>query len=70
VRGATARQQFDVSTDAWPSYVPEIDVQLADRANHSIVVKVYDKHEERHESVTAPATSLRLKNQSAAVIQI
>ena len=49
VRGATGLREFDVSTDAWPPYVPEIDLQLADRANHSIVVKVYDKPEEGRE---------------------
>lgn len=49
VRGATAIREFDVSTDAWPAYAPEIDLQLADRANHGIVVKVYDKPEETRE---------------------
>ncbi len=49
VRGATALREFDVSTDAWPAYAPEIDLQLADRANHGIVVKVYDKPEETRE---------------------
>jgi IS1 family transposase len=49
IRTATARQWFDVSTDAWQPYIPEIDAQLADRANHSIVVKVYDKPEETRE---------------------
>ena len=49
VRYATAGNKFDVSTDAWPSYVPEIDRQLHDRASHSIVVKVYDKPEEGRE---------------------
>jgi transposase-like protein/IS1 family transposase len=48
VRNATAGK-FDISTDAWPSYVPEIDLQLSDRANHSVVVKVYDKPEEGRE---------------------
>jgi transposase-like protein/IS1 family transposase len=49
VRYATAGNRSDVSTDAWPSYVPEIDRQLSDRASHSIVVKVYDKPEEGRE---------------------
>ncbi len=50
VRRATSdKRRFDISTDAWPSYVPEIDLQLSDRANHSIVVKVYDKPEEGRE---------------------
>jgi hypothetical protein len=49
VRRATAERMFDVSTDAWPAYAPEIDLQLSDRANHSIVVKVYDKPEETRE---------------------
>jgi IS1 family transposase len=49
VRRATASNQFDISTDAWPPYVPEIDLQLSDRANHSVVVKVYDKPEETRE---------------------
>jgi hypothetical protein len=30
-------------------HVPEIDLQLSDRASHSIVVKVYDKPEEGRE---------------------
>ncbi|MBA3912886.1 MAG: hypothetical protein H0X25_03290 [Acidobacteriales bacterium] len=49
VRKATAESAFDVSTDGWPAYVPEIDLQLADRASHSVVVKVYDKPEETRE---------------------
>lgn len=49
VRSATSEKSFDVSTDAWPAYTPEIDLQLSDRANHSIVVKVYDKPEETRE---------------------
>lgn len=49
VRRATAPSAFDVSTDAWSSYVSAIDLQLGDRANHSIVVKVYDKAEEGRE---------------------
>jgi len=49
VRKATAEGIFDVSTDAWPAYTPEIDLQLSDRANHGIVVKVYDKPEETRE---------------------
>ena len=49
VRQATAENTLDVSTDAWPAYAPEIDLQLADRANHGVVVKVYDKPEETRE---------------------
>jgi len=49
VRNATAQSWFDISTDAWQPYVPEIDRQLSNRANHSIVVKVYDKPEESRE---------------------
>jgi len=49
VRNATADTRFDISTDAWPAYAPEIDIQLGDRASHSIVVKVYDKPEETRE---------------------
>jgi IS1 family transposase/transposase-like protein len=49
IRSATAKSWFDVSTDAWAPYTPEIDRQLSDRANHSIVVKVYDKPEETRE---------------------
>jgi hypothetical protein len=41
--------RFDISTDAWPAYTPEIDMQLSARANHHIVVKVYDKPEETRE---------------------
>lgn len=50
VRRATSDEKiFDVSTDAWPAYLPEIDAQLGDRANYSTVVKVYDKPEEGRE---------------------
>ncbi len=50
IDSATASaNRFDVSTDAWPAYTPEIDVQLGTKANHSIVVKVYDKPEETRE---------------------
>jgi transposase-like protein/IS1 family transposase len=49
VRSATADRRFEISTDAWTPYKPEIDFQLSDRANHSIVVKVYDKPEETRE---------------------
>jgi IS1 family transposase len=48
-RMATAGKRFEISTDAWTPYKPEIDFQLFDRANHSIVVKVYDKPEETRE---------------------
>lgn len=50
VRTATAEgQRFDVSTDAFIPYNDAINVGLWDRANHSIVVKVYDKPEETRE---------------------
>jgi IS1 family transposase/transposase-like protein len=48
-RATSADDIFDVSTDAWPAYLPEIDSQLGDRANYSTVVKVYDKPEEGRE---------------------
>jgi IS1 family transposase len=47
VRRATTNETiFDISTDAWPAYLPEIDGQLGDRANYATVVKVYDRLEE------------------------
>ena len=50
VRTATADgNRFDVSTDAFIPYNDAINVRLWDRANHSIVVKVYDKPEETRE---------------------
>ncbi len=50
VRAATAdSQRFDVSTDAFYPYNEAINVRLWDRANHSIVVKVYSKPEETRE---------------------
>jgi IS1 family transposase len=48
-KATTADSIFDISTDAWPAYLPEIDAQLGDRANYSTVVKVYDKPEEGRE---------------------
>ncbi len=65
VRSATADCKFDISTDAWPAYVSAIDLQLGDRANHGVVVKVYDKPEEGRERYS-PAVSLLSKNQSEA----
>ncbi|MGD1106617.1 MAG: hypothetical protein ABR865_06190 [Terracidiphilus sp.] len=44
-----ADQRFDVSTDAFHPYDEAINVRLWDRANHSIVVKVYSKPEETRE---------------------
>jgi IS1 family transposase len=44
-----AGQRFDVSTDAFAPYVTAINVRLWDRANHSVVVKVYSKPEETRE---------------------
>ncbi len=49
VRRATAKSEFDVSTDAFPAYPGAIDLILSDRANHSQVVKVYTKQEEGRE---------------------
>jgi hypothetical protein len=48
-RATASEDRFDVSTDAWPACTPEIDVQLGTKANHSIVVKVYDQPEETRE---------------------
>ena len=44
-------QRFYVSTDTFIPYNDAINVRLWDRANHSIVVKVYDKPEEGKERV-------------------
>ena len=50
IRAATAPSpRFDISTDAFIPYNDAINVRLWDRANHSIVVKVYDKPEEGRE---------------------
>ena len=49
VRSATTDQRFDVSTDAFIPYNDAINIRLWDRANHSIVIKVYDKPEEGRE---------------------
>lgn len=49
VRWATAPGMFDVSTDAFAPYAAAIDWGLHDRANHSQIVKVYDKQEEGRE---------------------
>jgi len=50
VRAVTAEdQRFDVSTDAFVPYNEAINVRLWDRANHSVVVKVYSKPEETRE---------------------
>ena len=49
IRLATAPGRFEVCTDAFSPYVPAIDMGLHDRANHSLVVKVYDKPEEGRE---------------------
>lgn len=50
VRSVTAAdQRFDVSTDAFSPYNRAINVRLWDRANHSVVVKVYSKAEETRE---------------------
>jgi IS1 family transposase/transposase-like protein len=50
VRTVTAaNQRFDVSTDAFSPYSSAINVRLWDRANHSIVTKVYSKPEETRE---------------------
>jgi IS1 family transposase len=50
VRSATAPgPRFDVSTDAFRPYNSAISTYLWDRANHSIVTKVYSKPEEGRE---------------------
>jgi IS1 family transposase len=50
VRSVTAvDQRFDVSTDAFSPYPRAINERLWDRANHSVVVKVYSKAEETRE---------------------
>jgi IS1 family transposase/transposase-like protein len=50
VRSVTAPdQRFDVSTDAFVPYNSAINVRLWDRANHSIVTKVYSSPEETRE---------------------
>ena len=54
VRHATADARFDISTDGFKQYGPAINLQLSDRANHSIVVKVYDKSEDRREAYCPP----------------
>jgi transposase-like protein/IS1 family transposase len=54
VRHATADSKFDVSTDGFKQYAPAISLQLSDRASHSIVVKVFDKPEDRREAYCPP----------------
>ena len=50
MRSVTAPdQRFDVSTERFVPYNSAINVRLWDRANHSIVVKVYSKPEETRE---------------------
>jgi IS1 family transposase len=49
IRRATSQNEFDVSTDAFIPYSAAIDYILSDRANHSQVLKVYDKPEEGRE---------------------
>ena len=49
VRKATAANRFEVCTDAFIPYAQAIRVILWDRANHSEIVKVYDKPEEGRE---------------------
>lgn len=49
LRSATADAPFDISTDAFGSYLPAIKEVLYDRANYSQVVKVYSKQEEGRE---------------------
>jgi transposase-like protein/IS1 family transposase len=61
VRRATADQRFEIATDAWPSYVPEIDLQLSDRANHSVVVKVYEHSVEEGKERYSPGRFVRVE---------
>lgn len=49
VRRATADRPFDVSTDAFIPYAAAIDMILGDRANHTQVIKIYDRPEEGRE---------------------
>lgn len=49
IRRATASSRFEVCTDAFIPYAQAIRVILWDRANHSQIVKVYDKPEEGRE---------------------
>ncbi len=49
IRRATANSEFDISTDAFAPYAGAIDYILSDRANHSQVIKLYDKPEEGRE---------------------
>lgn len=49
VRKATAATRFEVCTDAFIPYAQAIRVILWDRADHSQIVKVYDKPEEGRE---------------------
>ena len=49
IRKATAAARFEVCTDAFIPYTQAIRVILWDRANHSQIVKVYDKPEEGRE---------------------
>jgi IS1 family transposase len=61
VRKATADQHFEIATDAWPSYVPEIDLQLSDRASHSVVVKVYEHQVEEGRERYSPGKFVRVE---------
>jgi IS1 family transposase/transposase-like protein len=49
LRSATASERFEISTDAFGSYLPAIREALYDRADYSQVVKVYSKQEEGRE---------------------
>ena len=61
VRKATANERFEIATDAWPSYIPEIDLQLSDRANHSVVVKVYEHIVEEGRERYSPGRFVRVE---------
>ena len=52
LRGATAAQPFQLTTDGFGPYIPAIDATLDDRANYGMLVKQYneDKSEEKRYS--------------------
>jgi IS1 family transposase len=54
IRKATAPGRFEVSTDAFAPYESAIQWALHDRANHSSVVKVFDKPQESRERYSPP----------------
>lgn len=54
IRKATAPQRFEVSTDAFAAYDFAIQWALYDRADHSQVVKVFEKPAESRERYSPP----------------